>query len=479
MKYIVLSFFTMLVLLNSVLAAERANIIFIYTDDQSFNTIAAMGNPIIQTPNLDKLVHEGVSFSNAYNQGGWHGAICVASRSMINSGRFLWNAKKRVEDDLRPETKGGLKQAERDAAESELWARTLKNGGYTTYFTGKWHVKIPVNELFDNVDLVRGGMPPTVPSSYNRPVEGEDDVWSPFDTKFKGHWGDDGKHWAESLADSAIGYIEQAAKKPEPFFMYLAFNSPHDPRQAPKEYVDKYPLEKISVPPSFLPENPYKDVMGCNANLRDEKLAPFPRTEYAVKVHRREYYAIISHLDAQIGRILEALEKSGKKENTYIFLGGDNGLAIGAHGLFGKQNLYDHSVKIPLLVSGPGLPKDKRIDEPVYLQDIVPTSLNVAGIEVPKHVQFKSLLPLIKGEEKQHYKAIYGAYMLKQRAVRKDGFKLIVYPEKNVRLLFDLNNDPDELHNLADKPEYAAKIQDLIAELKQLQQETGDPLVLD
>jgi arylsulfatase A-like enzyme len=245
------------------------------------------------------------------------------------------------------------------------------------------------------------------------------------------------------------------------------------------EQIDMYPQEKMDVPANFVPEYPYKDAMGCSVNLRDEKLAPFPRTEYAVRIHRREYYAIISHLDTQIGRILDALEKSGKKENTYIFLTADNGLAIGAHGLFGKQNLFEHSVKVPLLVAGPGLPKNQRIAEPVYLQDIVPTSLNVAGIDVPDHVQFKSILPLIRGEEQRHYDAIYGAYMMLQRMVRKDDFKLIAYPEKNICLLFNLKNDPDEINNLADRPEYAAKVQELLSELTKLQKETGDTLTLN
>jgi choline-sulfatase len=480
--------FIIVLLLSAVLIhadelPKGSNIIFIYTDDQSFNTVASLGHPIVKTPNIDRLAQEGIAFTNAYNQGGWHGAICVASRSMINSGRFLWNARQRVEEDLRPDTKsGGLKQPERKLVESEFWSQLLKKGGYRTYFTGKWHVSVPVRNLFDHVDLVRGGMPPTVESSYNRPVEGEDDVWSPFDPQFKGHWGEDGKHWAESLADSAISFIDDASKTQKddkPFFMYLAFNSPHDPRQAPKEYVDMYPQEKMDVPNNFLPENPYKDIMGCTANLRDEKLAPFPRTKYAVRVHRREYYAIISHLDTQIGRILNALEKSGKKENTYIFLTADNGLAIGAHGLFGKQNLFEHSVKVPLLVVGPGLPKNQRIAEPIYLQDIVPTSLDVAGIDIPKHVQFKSLLPLIRGEKQTHYNAIYGAYMMLQRMVRKGDFKLIVYPKQNIRLLFDLKNDPDEINNLADKPEYAVKVQELFSELIKLQKETGDPLTLN
>ncbi|MDR3197732.1 MAG: sulfatase-like hydrolase/transferase [Planctomycetaceae bacterium] len=462
---------------------KRPNIVFIYTDDQSFNTIASLGHQIVKTPNFDRLAQEGIAFTNAYNQGGWHVAICAASRAMINSGRFLWNARQRLDEDLRPESRGGLKQPEREIAKAELWSQLLKNGGYTTYFTGKWHVSIPVKELFDHVDLVRGPSPPmerSIAQLYqSRPIEGEDDVWSPFDPQFQGHWGEDGKHWAESLADSAIGFINDASKRNEPFFMYLAFNSPHDPRQAPKEYVDLYPQEKMDVPINFVPENPYKDVMGCSANLRDEKFAPFPRTEYAVRIHRREYYAIISHLDTQIGRILNALEKSGKKESTYLFLTADNGLAIGAHGLFGKQNLYEHSVKVPLLVVGPGLPKNQRIVEPVYLQDIVPTSLNVAGIDIPDHVQFRSLLPLIHGEEQRHYGAIYGAYMMLQRMVRKGDFKLIVYPEKNIRLLFDLKNDLDEINNLTDKPEYAAKVQELLSELRTLQKETGDPLTLN
>jgi choline-sulfatase len=456
-------------------AAENPNILFIYTDDQSFNTIAALGHSIIHTPNFDKLVHEGISFTNAYNQGGWRPAVCIASRSMLNTGRFLWNADKRI-NDLRPENKGGLLVTERVVIESEFWSRILKEYGYETYFTGKWHVSVPPETMFDHVGIVPGYGPTN--SAYNRPIEGVEDIWTPYNINLKGHWVD-GKHRAEIVAEQSIAFIEDAAKKNVPFFMYLAFHSPHDPRQAPKEYVDLYPQEKMDIPPNFVPENPYKEVMGCTADLRDEKLAPFPRTKYAVRIHRREYYAIISHLDTQIGRILDALEKSGKKENTYIFLAADNGLAIGAHGLFGKQNLYEHSVKVPLLVAGPGLPKNQRIAEPVYLQDIVPTSLNVAGIDVPDHVQFKSLLPLIRGEEQKHYSAIYGAYMMLQRMVRKDGFKLIVYPEKNIRLLFDLKNDPDEINNLADKPEYATKIQELLSELIKLQKETGDPLTLN
>ena len=133
--------------------------------------------------------------------------------------------------------------------------------------------------------------------------------------------------------------------------MYIAFNAPHDPRQAPKKYVDMYPTDKIKIPKSFLKEHPLKEEIGSGKGLRDEKLAPFPRTKHAVQVNRREYYAIITHMDFQIGRILDHLDKTGQADNTYIFFTADHGLSVGHHGLLGKQNLYDHSVSCLLYTS--------------------------------------------------------------------------------------------------------------------------------
>lgn len=469
--------FLLLVLLSwipAVDAAEKPNILLIYTDDQSFDTIAALGHPIVKTPNLDRLVDQGTTFTNAYNQGAWHGAVCVASRMMLNSGRFLWNAHN-IERQYAK--KDPVDQEERKKIEKSFWAPTMKNGGYKTYFSGKWHNVVPPIKVFDRVDLVRGGMPPTVQSSYNRPLDDSDDVWSPFDPKFEGHW-TGGRHWAEALASSATDLIGEAARSEEPFFMYLAFNSPHDPRQAPKEFVDMYPEREMDVPPNFLPEYPYRKEMGCPPGLRDERLAPFPRTERAVRVHRREYYAIISHMDAQIGRILDALDTSGKRDHTYIFFTADNGLAIGAHGLFGKQSMFEHSMKIPLIVLGPDIPKGKRIETPVHLQDIVPTSLELARIDKPDHVEFTTLMPLIRGEASRHDGTIYGGYMNLQRMVRKDDFKLILYPENKKILLFDLKNDPYEIVDLSNQPEYRPKVRELFRLLRQKQTEVNDSLDL-
>ncbi len=446
---------------------EKPNILFIFADDQCFNTIHALGNTEVKTPTLDKLVDEGLTFTHAYNMGAWHGAVCVASRTMLNTGLSVWRAMR---------SEKTLKQR---AAERKFWAQLMEDAGYETYFTGKWHVKIAPEEVFNHVVHERPGMPGDMPEGYDRPVEGKKDVWSPYDKKFGGYW-KGGKHWSEVLGDDAVNYIQEAAKKDKPFFMYLAFNAPHDPRQSPKKFVDMYPWQNIALPENFLPEYPYKDVMGCGKDLRDERLAPFPRTPYAVKVHRQEYYAIISHMDTQLARILDALDKSGEKDNTYIFFTADHGLACGQQGLMGKQNMFDHSVRPPLIVVGPDVPEDKRIDHDVYMQDIMATVLDLAGVPRPEYVEFNSLMPFVHGDKNEsNYHAIYGGYMNLQRMIRSDGYKLILYPAGHVTLLFDLNKDPLEMNDLSKDDDYKDIREDLFGKLTEMQKELADSLDLE
>ena len=471
---------------------EKPNILFIFSDDQCFSTIRAMGNSEIHTPNLDRLTSRGVTFTHTYNMGAWGGAVCVASRAMLNTGRFVWNAY-------------SFEENQHELAErGEMWGQLMQQAGYETYMTGKWHVKTDAEKLFEHVKHVRPGMPSDawsfskmrktlaaiddfdnvnldeiMPVGYNRPLSPEDTTWQPWKKKFGGFW-EGGKHWSEVLGDDAVAFIDSAKNRANPFFMYLAFNAPHDPRQAPKEFVDMYPLENISVPESFLPEYPYKDSIGCSPKLRDEALAPFPRTEYAVNVNRQEYYAIITHMDRQIGLILEALEASGKADNTYIIFTSDHGLAVGKHGFTGKQNMYDHSVRAPLIIAGPDVPENKKIDAGVYLQDIMPSTLEIAGFPKPEYVEFNSLLPFVRGERKEsYYPAIYGCYKTDfQRMIHSGGFKLIVYPRAKVMRLYDMNKDPLELNDLSQNPDYSETKSDLFNQLLQLQKEMDDPIDL-
>lgn len=471
-------------------AQEKPNIIFILTDDQQYNTIHTLGNNKIITPNIDKLVHEGTTFINTYNMGGWTGAVCVPSRGMLVSGLSVWDTEK------------NNKILNTDAiAQSKTWPVLLRKAGYETYMTGKWHVKVDAKKVFDIVVNERPGMPKDawsmkamrpyydklkeldspernelLPIGYGRPLSADDNSWSPSDPKFGGFW-EGGKHWSEVLKDDAVNFIEQAAKKDNPFFMYLAFNAPHDPRQAPQKYIDMYPLDNISIPENFLTEYPYNEDMSNGRSQRGENLAPFPRTKFAVKKHIQEYYASITHIDEQLGRILKALKTSGKAENTIIVLTSDHGLAMGQHGMFSKSTLFEHSTKVPFIIVGKNIPKNKKIETPIYLQDIVPTTLEWANTEIPNHIFFKSLNSIIKNKEQyKHYNAIYGAMKKHQRSITQNGFKLMIFTKIKKVQLFDLKNDPFEINNLADNSAYKDKTIQLFNELFQLQKEMKDEL---
>ncbi len=444
---------------------ERANILFIFADDQSFNTIHALGNQVIKTPNLDRLVNQGATFTQAFNMGGWNGAICVASRAMMFTGRTIWNAHQA--DSL----------MKKEQYYTPLWSQLFEKEGYKTFMSGKWHITVGADQVFGDARHIRPGMPNQTEAGYNRPLDPNDHNWLPWDTSFGGFW-KGGKHWSEVVADDAESFFNTVKATNDPFFMYLAFNAPHDPRQAPREYVDMYPLENISIPPNFLEEYPYNEDMGSGRTLRDERLAPFPRTEYSIKVHLQEYYASISHMDAQIGKILSLLEASGEMDNTYIFFSADHGLSVGQHGLLGKQNMYEHSIRAPLIVNGPGISKS-QFDCEVYVQDIMPTALDFAEIAIPDMVEFNSLMPIIHGERSaSFYNQIFGCYTSKQRMIRDDNYKLIAYPSAGILRLFNLENDPFEMTDLANEPRFQATKEQMLIALIELQKEMRDPFPL-
>ncbi len=444
---------------------KKPNILFIFADDQTYQGVHSVNAEVI-TPNIDKLASSGVTFTHTYNMGGWNGAVCVASRAMLNTGRFIWRAKNSEKNYPEMKEKG------------QFWSLLMQDAGYDTYMTGKWHVEQDAKTIFNIAIDIRPGMPASVPEAYNRPQSPADTTWLPWQKKWGGFW-QGGKHWSEVVGDNAIQFLDSAKLSENPFFMYLAFNAPHDPRQSPKEYVDMYPLENVAVPENFMELYPYKDEIGCGPGLRDEKLAPFPRTEYSIKVHRQEYYAIITHMDDQIGRIIAHLKETGQDKNTYILFSADHGLSVGHHGLVGKQNMYDHSMRVPLFVVGPDIPENEKRDMQVYLQDIMATTLDLAGVEKPEYVEFNSLLPAINNEViSSPYSEIYGAYVNLQRMVRTDKYKLIVYPEAKKILLFDIENDPQEMKNLAENPEYNEVVKELVGRLKKQQELMDDPLNL-
>jgi arylsulfatase A-like enzyme len=281
------------------------------------------------------------------------------------------------------------------------------------------------------------------------------------------------KHSSELFADSAIEFI-RSHKQEKPFALYVAFTSPHDPRTAPEKYARMYDPDKLTLPKNFAGKHPFDN---GEMNIRDEKLEKWPRTQAAIRRHLADYYAMISHLDAQVGRIIEALEESKKDKDTLIVFAGDNGLAVGQHGLMGKQNLYDHSVRVPLILSGPGVPAGGRSSALVYLYDLFPTLGQLCRIETPSTVEGTSLVPILSGKKKSVRDSVFAAYRDVQRMARTERWKLIRYPKIDRVQLFDMANDPFETKDLSGDSDQADRLKEMGDLLKRWQKQVGDPLV--
>lgn len=445
-------------------ARGRPNFLFMIADDLTYRSIHGLNNSEVHTPNLDWLVENGCAFTHCFHQGSWSPAVCVPSRTMLNSGVSAFRAQARL--DWTP-----------------LWGQTLGNAGYDTYLVGKWHLDATaLQRSFQRTGPVGLGMFESTPEAYNRPSPG--DNWNPADRSLRGHWlhtdlwrnakKDEIEHSSVMWASCAIQYLRKRARASQnPFFMYVGFNAPHDPRQSPEDCLRRYPKEKIEIPPNYLPEHPFDQ---GDHRIRDEVLAPFPRTREAVQLHRSEYYSIITHMDEKIGLILKALRESGEANNTYVILTADHGLAVGQHGLMGKQNMYDHSVRMPLLISGPGVPKGKRVDELVYQHSVFATTCELAGVPVPKSVEFPSLSDLVKGGGAAKHDAVFSYYRDFQRMVRTREHKLIVYPQIGRQQVFDLKKDPWETRDVSEEKEYRATKEMLGGRLRRFQQQLGDKL---
>jgi arylsulfatase A-like enzyme len=408
---------------------QRPNVLFLFTDDQRADTIRALGNPIIQTPNLDRLVESGFVFRNAYCMGSNVPAVCLPSRTMLLSGRSLFHLPSLTD-------------------KSPNFPRSFNAAGYITYHHGK-----------------RGNTPQAIQKEFAHNQYLANDAKE----RTSGHPG-------KEIADPALKFLRDW-KRDKPFCMFLAFGNPHDPRVVNQEYRARYDEGKMPLPKNFRPFHPFNN---GDLLVRDESLAPWPRTPEVVRKHLTDYYGVITYLDMEIGRVLQALKDSGAYDHTVIIFSSDHGLAVGSHGLFGKQNLYEDGMKAPLIFAGPGIPRG-RSDALVYLHDIFPTACTLSGVPVPESLDGRSLAPVIKGESKQVREALFLSYRNVQRAVRQGDWKLIRYPQVNKTQLFDLKNDPDETNNLADDPKQAGKVKEMMELLARQQQEHGDrqPLTVD
>ncbi len=436
---------------------KKPNIVLIVTDDQRFDALGCAGNPIVKTPHMDALAERGVHFTHACIPCGTHGAVCMPSRAMINTGRKLFHL---------------LGSGETIPCEHITLGETFRAAGYRTFAAGKWHngTESFHRSFTDGAEIFFGGMADhwNVPvfdfdpsGKYDKRCLFVENPWSSNETKERTcdhiHAG---KHSTDVIADATISFIDGYSSA-DPFLAYTAFLAPHDPRTMPRRFFEMYDPETIPVPPNFMEGHPFDN---GDLQIRDEMLAGFPRNPQEIKRHLADYYAMISHLDARLGDIVEAVRRKGALDNTIFVLCGDNGLALGQHGLMGKQSLYEHSVRVPLMFAGPGVPKGIQTTAQAYLLDIYPTLCGLVGVTPPASVEGLNLKPAMTSAGTGGREVLYMAYTDKQRGIRTERWKLIEYVINNrhsMTQLFDLQADPWELVNLATSVEHAGVLREL------------------
>ena len=446
--------------------ARKPNIVCIITDDQRPDTIHGLGNPHIRTPNLDRLVLMGTVFTRAIAAF----PLCVPSRAEILTGATAFRNGV-------PYGGGRLKQ---DVA---FWGDILRAAGYHTWYTGKW--------MNDGQPKTRGYEETRgLFSSGGAGEEGKKDSYGRKGRLITGYRGwtfktDDGKvelkkgigltaKTSRYIGDAAVELINRKSDKP--FFLHVNFTAPHDPLIFPPGYEAKYDPSKLPLPANFLSEHPFDH---GNLKGRDELLLPWPRTPADVRDELAVYYAVIEDMDAQVGRMLQALAANGQLDNTVIIFSSDHGLALGSHGLMGKQNMYEHTIGVPFIITGPGLPKNRRTTAQCYLRDLFPTTCELAGAPLPASVQGRSLVPVLTGKADTVYPFITGYFADYQRMIRTDRWKLIYYPHLSKFQLFDLKSDADELRDLSADASQATLMADLRAKMETWFKQQGDLLFVN
>lgn len=458
------------------------DVIFILTDDQRHDTIGALNNSQIRTPNLDKLVGGGTWCDQAFIMGGTCPAVCMPSRAMVHTGRHLFHLEN---------------SGESIPSDHVLWGEFMRSHGYETCGIGKWHnsPEAFARSFSTGGPVFFGGMddhwnvpvcafhpdgvyPEARMHLWDSGVEPAQEIPKVYERV------EAGKHSTDLFADAAIEFINRHDGD-KPYFLSLAFMAPHDPRTTPKVYRDLYRDDEIIIPENFLAVHPFDN---GELEVRDEHLEAKPRTRGAIRRHLADYYAMITHLDDRIGHIVEAVARKGNLERTIFILAGDNGLAIGCHGLMGKQNLYDHSIHVPLLWVGPGIVPGRISHSRCYLFDIFPTVCDLLGLETPSTVDGLSMAKyLMDGDYsvangRTEHATMFFAYKDLQRCVMNDTRKLIKYsvPQPDggglaVRYqLFDRLLDPLELRDISGDPREQDGLEQLKSQLEAWNRSVGN-----
>ncbi len=465
------------------LAAKRPNILYVIVDDQSpFDLKAYNPQTPLQTPRIDRLVAEGMTLDGAYQMGSFSGAVCTPSRHMVMCGRTLWHL---------PIAPGAMqKKLCPPELEKNTLAAVFNRAGYDTMRTCK------------NGNSYEAA---------NKQFTVRKDATKRGDTDATG------SAWH---ADQVLEYLNtrEASKDEDPFLIYFGFSHPHDTRDGKPELLAKYgavnhkdrkmlPPENARAPKlpiNYLPAHPFPH---GHPNLRDEVAVEGvwdKRDERTIRNELGREFACSENIDTQLGRVLDKFQAMGELENTYVVYTADHGMAIGRHGLQGKQNLYQHTWRVPFIVKGPGIKPGSRAAGNIYLLDTLATLCDLAGIQPPESNEGISFKPVLEGKKETIRDVLYGAYTggtkPGMRCVRKGDWKLIkydvMYGKVRETQLFNLAENPNEFlaehhdpkvialtgvtpekHqvNLAGDPKYAKQLEEMESLLLAEERRLDDP----
>jgi len=459
------------------LLAKKPNFLFILVDDQSpFDLKVYNPKSSLETPNIDSLAKDGLVFDGSYHMGSWSGAVCTCSRTMIMTGQSVWHIPKNQKK------KAQKKIARAAHPETRTLPWVFNKAGYETMRTCKRGNSYSLaNQQFQIIK----------------------------DATKRGGTDETGSHWHGQQVMDYLG--ERETKKTEkPFLIYFGFSHPHDERNGKPEFLAKYGAKNHRDQKSLPALNPKQPQLPINSlpkhpfphghpSLRDEVNVPGVwgnRDEATIRNELGREFACSENIDIQIGRVLKKLETMGEIENTYIIYTSDHGMAIGRHGLQGKQNLYEHTWRVPFIVKGPGIQKG-RVQGNIYLMDTLATLCDLADIKAPKTNEGISFKPVLDGKKKIVRDTLFGAYAGGTkpgiRSVRKGDWKLVKFDVLDGAVretqLFNLKENPHEylpqhekknpkLTDLAEDPTHAKKLAEMEALLKAEMERLHDPYPL-
>jgi arylsulfatase len=472
---------------------KKPNILWICTDQQRFDTLGCYGNSFVSTPNIDKLAEKGTLFESTYCQS----TVCTPSRASFLTGRYPRTTR--------------CRQNGQNIPESEvLVTKLLSDAGYIGALSGKLHLSACNPKVTHAMERriddgyaqfhwshhPRGNWPTNEYIQWLQAKGKQYQAPAIEESKYVQTGPDAEDHQTTWCAEKAIEFIESNEHFDRPWFFSVNIYAPHHPFDPPKSHLEKYLARLDEIPaPNYsegeLADKPYFQQYDHNGAYGFPDLYPYSKmSEKDHKLIKAAYWAMVDLIDEQVGRMLDALERTGQLDDTIVIFMSDHGELLGDHGVYLKgAHFYEPSIRVPLIVSYPGhIPENRRIADFVELVDLAPTLLEAAGL--PKHpgMQGKSLWPVLTGgqPEGKHREDVYCEHYnasSKQNGlggfatmVRTERHKIVVYHSRNEGELYDLANDPNETVNLWNDSRCTALKAELLVRLSDRMAETVDPL---